>query len=214
MTPTDVLTQARDQYNAVGDSFFTDSALLNWMKDACDILAREAWIIERVYTTTTVASQQAYAYPTNTLAIKRITYNGRKIKRLTGRQDDAATLSNQSAATTGNVVYYTDFNYTIYCRPIPDSAFPLVIYSYNTAQPIVTTSSLEVPEWTHMALVKYLLKTMFAKDQNTAMIQFYSGEWNEEVLKIKAIQRRRMRADSFATVQDEETLPVTIFGES
>lgn len=213
MTPQEVLIQARDQYNAVGDTFFTDTALFNLMKDACDILARECWLIERVYTANSVASQQAYAYPTTTLAIKRITVNGKKIKRITGRQDDAVTLSNQASATLGIPVYYTDFNYTIYCRPIPDTIYPIVIYSYNSAQPITNTSTLEVPGWTHMALVKYILMFMFAKDQNTSMIEFFSGQWGDEVKRIKAIQRKRMRADSFATVQDEETLPVTIMGE-
>ena len=215
MTPSEINTAARDLYNASGDSFFTDSQVYNWIWQGCHELAKKAWLIERVYTTTTTASTQAYSYPSNTIAIKRITVNGKKIKRITMREDDAITLSNQTAATEGWPIYYTDFNYTIYLRPIPDaSTYTIAIYSYNDAQQITATSALEIPTLFHFDLVDYVLMRMFMKDKNADFVALHGAEWAQHVKDAIAYKNRLKRTDGFATVQSEDNLPVTILGEA
>ncbi len=214
MTPSEVLTAARDLYNATGDSYFSDTQMLNWLWQACHELAKKAWVIERVYTTSTVAITQDYTYPTNTIGIKRLTVNGQKIKRITHRQDDALTLSNQASATTGIPIYYTDFDFTISLRPIPDAVYTMKIYSFNDAQAITNTSVLEIPPLFHFDTVDFILKNMFAKDKDLENMTFHGAEWAMHVRDAISYQRRMKRTDSFATVQSEDTLPVTIMGES
>jgi hypothetical protein len=214
MTVTEVQTTARDLYNATGDSFFSDTLLNSLMTEACNQLAEHGNLIERTYTTTTVANQQDYAYPTNTIAIKRLTLDGKKIKRVTHRQDDALTLSNQASTQTGFPVYYTDFDYTISFRTIPDTVYTLKIYSYNMAQSITNTSTLEIPSLWHFSIVDYLLYRMFTKDKDAAMMQFHRGEWEKTLIRARQYKAKMKRTDSFTTVQDEETLPVTIMGEA
>lgn len=213
MLVTDVQTAARDLYNAVGDSFFGDTQINNWMTEACNVLAMKAMVIEAIYSTTTVAGTQDYGYPTNTIAIKRVTINGKKIKRVTHREDDALTLSNAASTQTGFPTYYTDFNYTLSLRTIPDAAYTLKIYSFNLPTAIGNTSTLEVPALFHFCLVDYILMRMFAKDKDVANVQLHRSFWEEHVKDAVSWQRRKKRMDSFATVQDEETLPVTILGE-
>jgi hypothetical protein len=214
MTPTEVATAARDLYNAVGDTYFTDAQLYNWMWQGCHEFAKKAWLIERMYTTTTAAGTQSYTYPSNTIGIKRITVNGKKIKRITMREDDAITLSNQQVNAQGWPIYYYDFNYTIYLRPIPDAVYTMQIFSYNDAQAITATSTLEIPTLFHFDLVDYLLWRMFAKDKDTANMQLHAAIWAEHVKDAAAYKNKMKRSDSFATVQSEDTLPVTILGEA
>lgn len=214
MTPVEIITNARDLYNGVGDTFFSDTLMYNWLWQACHIFAKEAWLIERVYSASTVASTQSYSYPTNTIAIKRITVDGKKIKRITHREDDAITLSNSTSATTGYPIYYTDFNYTLYLRPIPAAVYTIQIYSYNDAQAISATSTLEIPSLFHFDTVDYLLMRMFGKDKDIANMTFYGASWEMHVRKAVSYKKRMKRTDSFATVQSEDTLPVTILGES
>lgn len=214
MTPTEVLTAARDLYNGTGDTFFTDVQMYNWLWQACHVLAKKAWLIERTFTASTVAGTQDYSYPTNTIAIKRITVDGKKIKNINHRQDDSITLSNSTSATQGYPIYYTDFNYTISMRPIPDSVYTIQIYSYNDAQTIGATSVLEIPTLFHFDTVDYLLLRMFGKDKDLANMSFYGAEWESHVKDAIAYKARRKRTDSFASVQSEDNLPVTILGES
>lgn len=51
MTPTQILTSARNKYNAVGDSFWSDDELLGILYDACVEMTDDADMIERTYST-------------------------------------------------------------------------------------------------------------------------------------------------------------------
>jgi len=219
MTPQDVNTAARDIYNAVGDSFFTDTQIWNWIWEAERILARRTWCIEGLNSTgaitTTTAGTQGYAFPTRALAIKRITVNGRKLKRVTQRDDDALTLSNQAVTTQGWPIYYTEWNNTVYLRPIPDASnYTINWYTYDDPTQVTSgTTNLDVPSVFHFDLVDYVLMRMFAKDKDAMNMAFHRDEWNSHIVDAKAFMKRMKRADSFATVQSEETLPITIIGE-
>jgi hypothetical protein len=214
MTVTEVVTAARDLYNATGDNYFTDAQIYNWIWQACHEFSKKAWLIERTYTASTVASTQDYSYPTNTIAIKRITVDGKKIKRISLREDDSITLSNSSSTSTGYPIYYTDFNYTLSLRPIPDSVYTIKIYSYNDAQAISATSTLEIPTLFHFDLVDYVLMRMFGKDKDITNMTFYGSEWASHVKDAISYQRRKKRTDAFVCVQPEDNLPITILGEA
>lgn len=206
MTPTEIETAARNRYNSVGDSFFSQNEILDLMWDACLDMTRECNLIERVYTTSTVASQQEYSYPTSTISIKRITYDGKKLKPITMREDDAITGLNQSTTSEGTPQYYFVWNETIYLRPIPSSVATLKIFTYNEPSEITTTSTLEIPTQFHMDLVDYIVSEMAAKDSNLDIAKWYAEKWEKSKLDIKKWQRKRLRGDSFATVQDEEAM--------
>lgn len=212
MTPGDVLTFARQQYNATSDSFFTDLELYTLVWAAQMDLAREAWVIERLYTTSTVASQQEYSYPTNTIAIKRITYDGQKLMPISFREDDSLTLNNQSTVATGTPQYYAIWNETLYLRPIPSAVGTLKIWSVNEPQEVSSTSTLEVPSRYHQDLADYLLWRMAAKDQNVEAANFWRSLWDMRVAKAVKDRRRELRGDAFSYVSDIEQLPVTVIG--
>ncbi len=214
MSPSDVVTAARSLYNATADTFFSDTQIYYWMWQGQIELAERAWIIESVSTSSTVASTQGYAYPTNAIAIKRVTVNGKKLKRITFREDDAVTLSNQASATTGQPIYYTDFNSTIYLRPIPDAVYTMGMYSYLLPTVPSSTGTLDVPTMFHFALVDYCLYRMFTLDKDPTNMQFFKTEWEKHVAGAIAYTQRKKRTDSMRTVQSEETLPVTILGEA
>ncbi len=206
MTPTEIETAARNRYNSVGDSFFSQDEILDLMWDACLDMTRECNLIERVYTTSTVASQQEYSYPTSTISIKRITYDGKKLKPITMREDDAITGLNQSTTSEGTPQYYFVWNETIYLRPIPSSVATLKIFTYNEPSELTNTSTLEIPTQFQMDLVDYIVSEMAAKDSNFEAAQYYANKWERSKMDIKKWQRKRLRGDSFASVQDEDQL--------
>lgn len=215
MLPSDVINSARDMYNATGDSFFSDTLMYYWVWQACHEMAKETWLIESSFSQNTVAATQAYAYPTNAIAIKRVTVNGKKLKRITFREDDAVTLSNSNAATQGQPSYYTDFGFSINLRAIPDGIYPMVIYFYSD-QPQITagTTPILLPLLFHFDLVDYVLFRMFMKDKDSENGQFHYTAWLKHIKDAMKYKNRLKRSDSFATVQSEDTLPVTILGEA
>jgi hypothetical protein len=212
MTPGTLITYARQQYNASNDSFFSDAELYGHIFQAQMEFAKEAKAIEETYQTTTVSGTQEYAMPTNSLAVKRITYNGIKLTLITQREDDAVTGLNAATTATGTPAYYWVFDRTIYLRPIPDAAYTLKIFSYDMPGDVSSTSTLDVPVELHRDMVFYLLWLMAAKDQNFQSADYYQRKWNEAVMKAKSWSRKRAIADQFASVKDEEALANTVFG--
>lgn len=207
MTPTQILASAKNKYNAVGDTFFSEAELLDFLFEAClDMAKNVPNLIEATYSTSTVANQQDYSYPTNTVTIKRITYAGQKLKPITMREDDSITGLDQSTTSTGTPQYYFIFNETISLRPIPSAVATLKIYSYNEPSSLVIGSSLEIPTQFHMDLVNFMVSAMAAKDSNLDMAIYYDNKWQKAIADCKKVIQRRKRGDSFNTVQDEDSM--------
>lgn len=204
VTPLEISTFARQQYNAVSDSFFADAELYNHLYFAQTILAKEAKLVENVYTTTTVASQQEYTYPTTAIAIKRVTYDGKDLMPIKMGADQLLTGNNADTTGTGTPYAYFIFDKTIYLRPVPAAAETLKIYSYDMPSAVSATSTLDVPSEFHVELANYLLWKMAAKDQNFQSAALYKSEWEATVVRAKAWTRKRATANGFNVVIDED----------
>lgn len=208
----DIALYARRQYNSVGDDFFSDAELYSHLWAAQMELAREGLLIEATYTTSTVPDQQEYGFPTNTIAIKRITWDGKKLAPMTFREDDVLTLTNQTTAATGTPQYYAIWDKVLYLRPIPATAAALKIFSYSQPQEVTATSTLEVPTEFHLDLADYLLWRKAMKDKNFEVAVQYRALWEAKVKKARIWGRKSRRGDGFTAVQDMELLSETIIG--
>lgn len=212
MTPTEIETWARQRYNAVNDTFWSQAEILNYMTGACMRAARRCGLIERTYTTTTVSGTQEYDFPTNAIAIKRVTYNGAKLTPINMREDDAVTGLNMATTSTGTPEYYYIWNYTIALRPIPNAAHTLKIWSLNTPSALSITSTLEIPSQFHEDIIHYINREMALKDSNFNAAKAYGDLWEQSLVEMDKWAKKRKRSDGFATVQDEEKLIEGYYG--
>ena len=209
MTPAEIILAARQKYNAVGDSNWSDSEICTLIYAGELELATECGMaIENTYSTSTVASTREYAFPSNAQSIKRIEYNGKKLFPISFRDDDSLTNQNEATTDTGTPEYYEIFDSTIYLRPIPDSVGTLTMYAHSEPQAVTTTSTLEIPSFTHGALVDFVVSEMAAKDLNFRMADYYMNRWESiHIPRIKKRLKLNKRGDAFAVVQCEELLP-------
>ena len=212
MTPSAVEEAARQRYNAVNETFWSQDEIFTLEYLASQEMALETKCIERTYTTTTVASTQEYAYPTNVISIKRVTYNGAKLAPIDLRRMDSLTLNTSSTTVTGTPDYYAEWNGTLILFPTPDAAQTLKVYSFNEPQVITVSSTLEIPTAFHGRLVNYILSEMYAKDKDFPSAKYYKDLWLKDIQEVKRWIARRRRGDSFATVVDESSLQNTILG--
>lgn len=212
MTPTDLVTYIRQRHNAVGDTFWSDQEILNLVWEACFQMAREAYAIEGTTTTATVAGTQTYAYPTSTIAIKRITWMGIKLQPISFREDDQLTGLNAATLVQGNPQYYALWNSYIYLRPIPSDVQTLQIFTYKEPVQITTSSTLEIPTQFHLDTVDYAVAIMNAKEKNFAAAQYWQARWDQKLARIKAWGRKRLRTDSFSAVQDMNSMNESFLG--
>lgn len=206
MTSLEIETAARQQYNAVGDTNWSTSEIMTLIYAACLDMARKSFVIEDVFSSSTLASQQEYTYPTNTISIKRVTYEGAKLEKISFREDDYLTGQNQATTSTGTPTHYAEFNNTIYLRPTPSAVGTLKVFAYVEPQAVTSASTLEIPTLFHMDLVDYVLGRMYAKDKDFNSAQYFQSLWDKHIVDAAKYVRKKNKGDSFAAVQDDELL--------
>lgn len=212
MTPSQIEQACRERYNAVGETFWSQSEIFTLLTNACQEIATETKCIESTYTTTTVSGTQEYPFPDYVIDVKRVTYDGIKLSNIDLRRSDALTLNNTTTTITGTPDYYSVWNNTIILFPTPNDAKTLKLYTHNEPQAIAVTSTLEVPSVFHGRLINYVVSEMYAKDKDFSSARHYKELWMQDKLEIKRWINKRRRADSFQTVLDEDSLPNTILG--
>src|SRR4051794_5385415 len=110
MTPAQIEAAARNKYNSTGDTFYTSAEIVDYIYQAQLELAQVCPIIEAVYTTTSVASQQEYSYPTNTNTIKRVTYDGKKLPPISYRDEDTVPVLSPTTNPSPTHDFNADWN--------------------------------------------------------------------------------------------------------
>lgn len=203
MTPSELEEYARQRYNAVSNTrFFTSSEMRRLIWDAQMQLARETFCIRDVLTTTTVASQQEYSFPTTTIAIKRVTYNGVRVDPRP--LEEVLDLTSSVASPTGSPYLYAIWNETLYLAPTPSEAQTLKIFAIVEPSEVTAASTLEVPTRYHMDLAEYLNWQMCVQDKNYQGAALHKENWEAIVRKAKAFERKMLRGQQFSFVKDAD----------
>ena len=203
MTPLEIETAARLRYNAVGDDFFPQNMIFDLITQAEMQISTEAFATEGEFTTTSVAGQREYSYPTNTHAIKRVTYKDDELLKQELKDDP----KNDNNDPTGTPTGYTIWNDIVILFPTPDTSGDTIrMYTYEKAQTITSSSSLVTPVEYHHNIIDYVLSAFFAKDKDMKSASYHMQLWNDAVRKAKRDRMKRKRGDRFAVVRDRELI--------
>ena len=203
MTPAELETFVRQRYNAVGDSFYPQAEIYNLFWQAQMELALETYCIDGTYTTTSVASQRAYDYPTNAISIKRVEYNGDRLYPNDFIDDDYLTGNNPGDTSTGTPENYQVWQGQLYLRPIPStSALTIKVFSYDMPQQPISSSTLDVPSQYHLFLADFALYSMFAKDKDLQMARHHLEVWQQNKAMVLRAEQSLKQGDQFSVVKD------------
>lgn len=202
MTPLEVNEYARNQYNAVGDTFFSDLEIYKYIYDAEMQLAKETNCIRSVTTMSSVDGQQEYTFPANVIMVKRLTYDGLKVEPRS--LEEVLDLTNSVASPTGTPYIYAIWNETLYLGPIPSDVKTIKFFAIKQPTVPTATSTLEVPERYHADLAQYACWMMCVKDKNYTGAATYGANWAQVVQRAKAFERKMYRGQGFSFVKDAD----------
>jgi hypothetical protein len=213
MTPTEIEDAARDQYNAIGDTFFSQSSVMTLIYKAQKQLVTKAPVIERTYTTVSVADQREYDYPSSAFALWRVEYDSQPLSKVTFRETDSINGLNSSTSITGTPRFYSIWDETLFLTPTPDtSALEIKLFTHNVPEVVTASSTLDVPLIFHTSIIDFVLSEMFAKDGNSNMALYYRNLWIETLKDAVKYVAKRKRAGTPAHVQTEECLVTNTLG--
>lgn len=200
MTPDQIETAIRARYNADGDTFFSSALVWGIIDQAQLELAHETYLIESTYSTTSVSGTREYAFPTSTIAIRRVEYDGEKLFPVE-IDDDPKTSTTE---VTGTPATYSIWNNEIILYPTPSATGDTIqIYTYNEPQTITSGSTtLSVSSEYHMPIVDLALSIFYAKDGNLQLAEYHRQLWQAAVNRIKRERAKKKYQDQFAVVRD------------
>ena len=168
MTPQAIETAARRLLNAENSKFWSqDEVIGDLLYTAAMEMATKTLCIENRYTTPSVASQAEYAKPDRAFTIKRVEYNGQKLKPIDLRRMDAVD-DNLDTTVTGEPAYYADFDETFILFPAPDtSSITIKVWTYDEPSVPTATSTLEIPTRYHEAYYRHGLLHDFERARSS-----------------------------------------------
>lgn len=201
MTPQDINQAVRERYNAVGDTFFNDNLVYDAIYQAQMIMAQECFVIENIYSTTSVAGTRNYAFPTSTMTIRRVEYDGEKVIPASIDKDPKTSTTEVS----GDPRLYAIWNNEIVFFPTPSATGDtILIYTYNEPQQVTSNSVLDVPSRYHPDMIDFVLSIFYAKDGNLQMSSFHRNLWESSLARIKRTRAKEKTSDELVVVADYE----------
>jgi len=202
-------------HNATSDTNWSDSEIYSLLQARSNEALRIIGLKEAIDTTTSVASTQAYAYPTNAVVIRRVLYSGRDLVELSFRQWAQRKVT--GTTPSGSPREFVLWNSNIYLIPVPSaSGDTITIYSEKQQSAITSASStIDVPEILHGALADGVIGMMFAKDLNAQMAAYFEGRWtNAHIPAMREFQVRKRRGYKAFIVGDVDSTLETELGST
>lgn len=214
MTPTEIENDARERYNAINDTFYSQGMLLNLMYDACMEFAKVTKCIRNIYTTDSVAGQDEYAKPTRAIGIVKVFYDGRILEPMTIRERDQYLIGGSPANTTGVPRYYTIWGDAVFLTPTPDTAVTeaLKIWSYDEPYTITVNTNIPIPSRYHKDVIYHVLEGMALKDDNFNRANAYAAKFIEGLKNAKAYEKKLIALDRMPHVHDIDSDPYSYSG--
>jgi hypothetical protein len=214
MTVSEAISYCRNRMNALTDNFWSDLEIMALIQARCnEVLSIIGEIEDSSSATLSVASTQAYAFPTDFEFIKRVSYNGTDIQQIDFKDWDLLRIN--GVDPTGTPRYFVIWNRQINLIPIPDtSALVIKIYAEKKQETIdATTDTINLPEILHARILDGVIADMYSKDENTAMTQLYEQKWlNVHIPAFRVYKQQYRRRGRFAIVKDADSSVNTDFG--
>jgi len=200
MTPDEIILAARSQYNAIGDTFFSDAELYTVIGSLCSEIISDGLVIEGKYATYSVADQQEYDYPTNAINIRRVTFDGKKLTHISMEEADKKYTQTAGVYGTGTPRDYATWGRVVYLFPVPADVKTIQIFTHDVQQTISATATIAIPNIFHSILVDGVIAEMAGKDKNFAMYDRYRGRFDtQRVLRVRDYRRAKRGDDPAMT---------------
>ena len=215
MTPSEVLTDIRNQINEQSAGFYSDEEIYAYMWNGEKILAETTGCAETTDSTlTTVAAQREYTIPSTVATLLRVEYDSYKLKKIDLTQLDQIEGKTYGGITTsGDPVYYYEFGNKIGLSSIPTAAKTLKLWVIAIPTKLTSTSTaFTIPNRYGDYLTDYCLFRMWAKDQQNDMADRFENRWEKNLSTVESKWKDVKFRDNYIQVKDEDQFEGTEIG--
>ena len=213
MTPAEILSQARSQFDDPSSAFITDTEGYAYIWQGLYELCDKSDVRQISDTSiTTVNGTSEYTMPSDFIKVQNMTWNGDLILRKNIEDFQATTGSNPSS---GNPQWYQWWGKVLTLTPTPTSAQTVKIYGFgrptkitagNATTDIFTNDGIE--EAYQQDVIDYVLYRMYYKDDDRKATE-HLNLWELSLKRIELAQKQRdnMDAHNTVTTTDDDNAP-------
>lgn len=215
MTPAQALDYLRRRHNESSstNSYWSDDEIYSLITarehEACAILG----LIEATDTsTTTVASTQAYSWPSDAVDLKTVFYDGTLLSELSFREWENEKQAG-GTTPTGTPEGFVSWNRQVLLVPTPNAAKTLTFYYEKLPSTVSAAGTIDLPTVLHYPLMDGVLALMYAKAQNSSLMTHYENLWQKHMIQTFPVYKLREKQRGRARVLiDSDTSPGTSHG--
>ena len=188
-----LITKARRRINESSTTFHEDADLIDYADEAQKYFIRQTRYLEGSSTTTAESGTQNYALPLDFLALQRVTYDGKKIDRISYHELDELNIDDTDY--TGTPTFYYILNDQIYLIPIPNDTKTIKLYYHKFPLTLDATADLlEIPPIYDDVIVCYMCYMAYKKDAESDIssldfADYWMTECNVKIQQIKSDMR-------------------------
>jgi hypothetical protein len=210
MTPAQILTSIRAQFNEPTPNFITDSEIYQYLWEAETTINNLTECNEATDATiNTIIGTAEYSLPSTVLFVKRVLWDYVRLKKIDFRE-----LENQEGQSYGNPVASAQpYAYYLYGPSIGFYPTPNLVKNVKMwviTQPVLCTSgstAFTIPQLFHHLFADYCLYRMFSKDQEDNRTAFYKAKWDEALAQAVRSWNQSKSSDKIYMVKDADRYP-------
>jgi hypothetical protein len=185
-----LITKARRRVNEDSTTFFADADFIDFADEAQKYFVRQTRYLEGSSTTTAESGTQNYALPSDYLAHQRVTFDGKKLDRISYSEIDELNIDETDYS--GLPTFYYILNEQIYLVPIPNTTDTIKIYYYKYPITLDATADLlETPPIYDDMIVCYMCYMAYKKDAESDIssldfADYWMTECNVKIQQVKS----------------------------
>lgn len=206
MTPAQALTRVRQSLNETTAAFWSDAEIYGYMWEAESILAGKLGLFQAVTAHTTVTDTSAYTFPDSLIRVSRLTYDGKKLKKVDFTERDYLDGTNYgSTPQTGQPEVYAEWGQSVYLLPVPQSAATLQWWFLKAPVEITAAGAFSVKDETLQQMIPdYCVYRASMKDGEVNRADRYKNAWETNVLRAESMWVDKKAEDRIYAVKDED----------
>ena len=216
LTPASLLARIRNM-TGEDDTFWTDGEVFAYMTEAEQIVTDRVRCNQDSTNISTVANQRTYDVPGNVKEIKRVEYDGQKIKNIDFNELNALEYTSGDSSSVGDPRYYYLWGDKLGTSPVAgnDGTNISIYFTTETGTDYSsTTPSFNTPSYIAHYYADYCLFRMYMKDDELKkMASTFEARWERDIDNIESNWLDRQQGDQYTTVKLEgEVQPSSSLG--
>lgn len=200
----EIINRVQRQFGDEAEAQITRADITNWANDAQLDIVRKTECLQFHFETDSIANDGSYTFPIPFVRLRRVTFNGIKLKRIELEELDKIAGDREAQPKVGTPDRYYVWGNRLFLYPLPskDGEGNLEIYCVKRPEALSGDQSIpEIPEHMHEDIVRYALARAKELDQEDDRSDMIMSEYEARVA-LSRDETQNPEIDSYPSVRN------------